>query len=80
VRVSRLAACCWRLLAPRRPQQALPSGPSILLVTLDTTRADAIGSGRGGADTGAFDALDAQGRRFRQAYATVPRRCRRTRR
>jgi choline-sulfatase len=41
--------------------------PSILLVTLDTTRADAIGP-----DTPNFNALAARGRRFRQAYATTP--------
>ena len=46
--------------------------PSILLVTLDTTRADAIGPDAAGADTPAFNALAARGRRFRQAYATVP--------
>ncbi|MEX2663445.1 MAG: sulfatase-like hydrolase/transferase [Vicinamibacterales bacterium] len=47
--------------------------PSILLVTLDTTRADAIGpAATRGADTPAFTALAARGRLFRQAYATVP--------
>jgi choline-sulfatase len=46
--------------------------PSILLITLDTTRADAIGPEAPGADTPAFNALAARGRRFRQAYATVP--------
>ncbi|HSD29236.1 MAG TPA: sulfatase-like hydrolase/transferase [Vicinamibacteria bacterium] len=46
--------------------------PSILLVTLDTTRADAIGPEARGIETPAFDALAARGRRFRQAYATVP--------
>ncbi len=45
---------------------------SILLVTLDTTRADAIGPEATGIRTPAFDALAARGRRFRQAYATVP--------
>jgi choline-sulfatase len=49
-----------------------PPRPSILLVTLDTTRADAIGPGARGIDTPAFDALAARGRLFRQAYATVP--------
>jgi arylsulfatase A-like enzyme len=49
-----------------------PSRPSILLVTLDTTRADAIGPEARGIETPAFDALAARGRRFRQAYATVP--------
>ncbi len=46
--------------------------PSILLVTLDTTRADAIGPEAAGITTPAFDALAGRGRRFRQAYATVP--------
>ncbi len=46
--------------------------PSILLVTLDTTRADAIGPEAPGVHTDVFDALSAQGRRFRQAYATAP--------
>lgn len=46
--------------------------PSILLVTLDTTRADAIGPDAKGVETPAFNALAARGRRFTQAYATVP--------
>ena len=46
--------------------------PTILLVTLDTTRADAIGPEAKGVLTPAFNALAARGRRFRQAYATVP--------
>jgi arylsulfatase A-like enzyme len=46
--------------------------PSILLVTLDTTRADAIGPDANGITTPSFNALAARGRRFRQAYATAP--------
>ena len=46
--------------------------PSILLVTLDTTRADAIGPEARGIETPAADALARRGLRFRQAYATVP--------
>ncbi len=46
--------------------------PSVLLVTLDTTRADAIGPEAVGVRTPAFDALAARSRRFRQAYATAP--------
>lgn len=42
--------------------------PSILLVTLDTTRADAVG----GPATPAINALAARGRRHSYAYATVP--------
>ncbi len=46
--------------------------PTILLVTLDTTRADAMGPEAKGVLTPAFSALAARGQRFRQAYATVP--------
>ena len=46
--------------------------PWILLVTLDTTRADAIGPDAKGVETPAFNALTLRGRRFVQAYATAP--------
>ena len=46
--------------------------PSILLVTLDTTRADAIGPEVAGVQTPAFNAIAARGRRFTQAYTTIP--------
>lgn len=59
-----LAACGGERAAT--PEPPLPR-PSILLVTLDTTRADAIGAG-----TPAFNALAARGRRFTAAYATAP--------
>ncbi len=62
-----LVAACGRA-----PQEAPPARPSILLVTLDTTRADAIGPEAKGVETPAFDALTSRGRRFRQAYATAP--------
>lgn len=54
---------------PETPSAAAPSAPppSILLVTLDTTRYDAIGAG-----TPSFNALAARGRTFTQAYATAP--------
>jgi choline-sulfatase len=57
-----LAACA-------NPRSEIPSAPrpSILLVTLDTTRADAIGP-----DTPNYNALARNARRFAQAYATVP--------
>lgn len=58
---------------PQRQAGKTPSArPSILLVTLDTTRADAIGPDAAGIETPAFNALALRGRRFRQAYATVP--------
>ena len=56
----------------RRFRSRPTARPSILLVTLDTTRADAIGPDAAGVETPAFNALAARGRRFRQAYATVP--------
>ena len=46
--------------------------PSILLVTLDTTRADVVGPGARDVTTPAFNTLVSRGRQFRQAYATVP--------
>lgn len=52
--------------SPTRPR------PSILLVTLDTTRADSIGPQAKGIETSAFNALASRGRRFSRAYATVP--------
>ena len=63
-----LAANCSR----GRDQEQSRDRPSILVVTLDTTRADAIGPGAKTADTPAFNALATRGRLFRQAYATVP--------
>jgi len=67
--LSAIAAC--RGEAPA-PSSAPPARPSILLVTLDTTRADSIGPEAIGVSTPAFDAVAARGRRFRQAYATAP--------
>lgn len=58
--------------AASRPADASAARPSILLVTLDTTRADAIGPEARGVQTPGFDALAARGRLFRQAYSTVP--------
>jgi choline-sulfatase len=58
-----------------RKEPATPSAaerPSILFVTLDTTRADAAGPEAIGVTTPSFNALAARGRRFRWAYAAVP--------
>ncbi|MCR4376068.1 MAG: sulfatase-like hydrolase/transferase [Acidobacteria bacterium] len=54
------------------PHPAAAPRPSILLVTLDTTRADAIGPDAKGVETPAYNRLAARGRVFAQAYATVP--------
>jgi arylsulfatase A-like enzyme len=58
------SACAGRPPALRRP--------SMLLVTLDTTRADAMGPEAADVATPAFTAIAATGRRFVQAYATAP--------
>jgi len=65
-----LAAGCGR--SPSPPSAGRTSSPSILLVTLDTTRADAIGPEAKGIETPSFNAVAARGRRYRQAYAAVP--------
>lgn len=66
-----LALVLVLLAACGKPETPAPAAPaeraSILLVTLDTTRADAIG-----AATPSFNALARRGRQFRYAYATVP--------
>jgi choline-sulfatase len=69
IAVCLLAAGCRDAPAPHPSD---PPRPAILLVTLDTTRADAIGPEARGVETPGFDALARRGRRFRQAYAAVP--------
>jgi arylsulfatase A-like enzyme/tetratricopeptide (TPR) repeat protein len=52
---------------------ALPSRPNVLLVTIDTLRADHLGCyGRAGASTPVLDALARRGARFETAIAHVP--------
>ena len=46
--------------------------PSILLVTLDTTRADSLGFESDAVETPTLDALAARGVRFSQAWTTAP--------
>lgn len=60
------ATACGREARPR-------GAPSLLLVTLDTTRADRIGAYGGPAgSTPHLDALAARGLRFERAFTTVP--------
>jgi arylsulfatase A-like enzyme/tetratricopeptide (TPR) repeat protein len=76
VEARRVAGLAVVLLAvacgSREPAPAVPVSPWILLVTLDTTRADAVGPDAPQVETPAFDALAARGRRYTQAYATAP--------
>jgi len=65
--IAAASACHKEESAPAAVQR-----PSILFVTLDTTRADAAGPEAVGVTTPSFNALAARGRRFRWAYAAVP--------
>ena len=67
-----LAACAGGCGRETAKAPAAGPRPSVLLVTLDTTRADAIGPDAVGIRTPSFNAVAARGRVFRQAYATVP--------
>jgi len=54
-------------------KQAEAPAPNVVLLTLDTTRADRLGSyGHAAARTETLDALAASGRRFSRAYSPVP--------
>ncbi|HEX9983835.1 MAG TPA: sulfatase-like hydrolase/transferase [Thermoanaerobaculia bacterium] len=57
---------------PETPAPATAPPPSILLVTLDTTRFDSVGPEAKGVSTPSFNALAARSRRFMQAYAAAP--------
>lgn len=63
-----LSAGCARKAEPPAPP---PARPTLLLVTLDTTRADALAPESAAATPG-FAALAARGLRFTQAYSTAP--------
>ena len=67
-----LGACDRATPSPPGAGPSVTSRPSILLVTLDTTRADAIGPDATGVETPSFNAVAARGLRFRQAYSTIP--------
>jgi arylsulfatase A-like enzyme/Tfp pilus assembly protein PilF len=57
--------------APARPA-APPTLRHVVLITIDTLRADRVGAYGGPAKTPAIDALAREGARFDRAYATAP--------
>src|SRR5436309_14565652 len=64
-----LLAGCWR----EPPGDVAAGRPNVLLVTIDTLRADHLGCyGHAGAATPTLDALAARGVRFATAVAHVP--------
>ena len=72
----RLAACLLLWLAPaaaQKPAAAKKHPPNVIFVTIDTLRADHLGSyGYRAARTPNLDALAAGGIRFENAYTPVP--------
>jgi arylsulfatase A-like enzyme len=62
---------CNQIETKPRP---LPTGPSVVLVTVDTLRADYVGAYQAGkhTETPTLDALAAEGVRFANAVATAP--------
>jgi arylsulfatase A-like enzyme/tetratricopeptide (TPR) repeat protein len=60
------------LLAPAGATHADAARPDVLLITLDTTRADVLGAAGGAAATPHLDALAARGVRFASAWAAAP--------
>jgi arylsulfatase A-like enzyme/Flp pilus assembly protein TadD len=57
----------------REPKRPVPSGPNVLLVTIDTLRADHVGAyGASGAETPTLDGLAAEGVLFESAIAATP--------
>ncbi|MBP1636718.1 MAG: tetratricopeptide repeat protein [Acidobacteria bacterium] len=67
------AALAWRFGLPPRPSPPRAGGPNVLLVTVDTLRADHLGCyGYAGARTPVIDALAARGARFETAIAHAP--------
>ena len=67
------AAAAFFLLRPKAPAVTRGDRLNVLLVTLDTTRADHLGCyGGTGVKTPNLDALAANGVRFANAYAPVP--------
>ncbi|QQR72970.1 MAG: sulfatase-like hydrolase/transferase [Holophagales bacterium] len=73
VSASLLVAGCGPRSTPRaEPTHPAVARPSLLLVTLDTTRADAVAPEVDSAATPALATLAARSLRFAQAYSTAP--------
>ena len=67
------AACGSPAVTPAAPTTVAPSAQSVLLITIDTLRADRVGAyGAAGARTGTLDGLARDGARFERAWATAP--------
>jgi arylsulfatase A-like enzyme len=67
-------AGCNRIDASRGDEgRPVPTGPNVLLITIDTLRADHVGAyGASGAETPALDGLAAEGALFESSIAATP--------
>jgi arylsulfatase A-like enzyme/Flp pilus assembly protein TadD len=66
-------AMIWVVSGEARDQASAGQSPSVLLITIDTLRADHVGCyGDARVETPAIDGLAAQGVRFENAYAQAP--------
>src|SRR5260370_29842439 len=73
VALALVAAAVLGVLGLRAPRGRAPGRDNLLLVTLDTTRADRLGCyGYAGARTRYLDRLAAEGVRFAQAISPAP--------
>ncbi|HET7697776.1 MAG TPA: sulfatase-like hydrolase/transferase [Vicinamibacterales bacterium] len=70
--VTLLAALASGCTAEPAPPAAPPARRHVVLITIDTLRADRVGAYGGAARTPAIDALAREGARFDRAYATAP--------
>ncbi len=69
-----LLALGWLLLRPEAPPRSAggAAGPPVVLITLDTFRADHVGAMGGPVETPHLDALAASGALYRNAVTTAP--------
>jgi choline-sulfatase len=70
--LSAVAMYLWTGSDVKKHGSSRDSGPNVMLITLDTTRLDAIGAYGGGNLTPNIDRLAQEGARFTQAISTAP--------
>ena len=74
IAISLAAACAVQAPPPKPEPEPEPKRPNVLLVTLDTTRADRLGCyGHAKAETPRLDSIAASGTRFDRAISTAGR-------
>jgi choline-sulfatase len=67
-----VAVYLWKKSDVKKHRSSREDGPNVLLITLDTTRLDAIGAYGSDNATPSIDLLASEGTRFTQAISTAP--------